>query len=91
MVPLLMVEANPEGVSGDWTVVIVVVGAHVKFGELNACPLTVPVPLLWPLRVVLTVAVAAAPVLRPVTVKGSVEPEGVPAEIDPALVDGVQV
>jgi hypothetical protein len=46
MAPLLMVEATPEGVSGDWTVVIVVVGDQVKFGELNACPLTVPVPLL---------------------------------------------
>ena len=54
----------------------------------SAVPGTLALPEAYPLRVVVTVTVAEPPGLSPVTVKSSVEPDGVPTETEPAVVVG---
>lgn len=58
-------------------------------GAESACPITVPVPEAYPVREVPTVIVAKAPLVRPVTLKGNVAPDGAPAVTAPLLTVGV--
>ena len=53
--------------------------------------MTVALAFEYPDRDVVTVTVAVAPALNPVTVSGNVAPDGVPAVTDPELTEGVQV
>ena len=54
-------------------------------------PITLPVPALYPVRVVAMVRVADCPAVSPVTVNGSVVPLAVPLVTVPADTDGVKV
>lgn len=77
-------DAVEDGVSGDWTVVTAVVGDHDTVCVLFAWPVTVAEVSKYPDADVVTVTVTEAPALSPVTVRGKVEPEGVPALTEPA-------
>ena len=84
-------DADVDGVNGDCTVVTAVVGDHVTVCVLFACPDTVAEPFEYPDRVVVTVTVAEAPALNPVTVNGNVDPDTEPADTEPADTDGDHV
>lgn len=82
-------EAQVEGVRGELVVNTDVVGDHDTDWVDRACPDTVAEPEEYAARVVCTVTVADAPAARPVTVSGSVDPDGVPATTDPDPTVGV--
>ena len=73
---------------------VVAVGAP-KMGlramPVSALAVTCAEPLVYPDLVVATVMVVLAPGFNPVTVKGSVDPLGVPTVTDPEETDGVKV
>ena len=57
-------------------------------GAARAAPIALPLPSAYVLRVVVTATVDEALATSPVTVSGSVDPDGVPACTEPLLTDG---